>query len=114
MSARTTSTYSNSTYSESEKSDRSNSTVSTLSDLSESFKHKKSRNVHSKCDAQRLNINLLVLGVVFGVLLVSVKGEVLPSKLFTKEDILNKYVVLFLIIILIFQMIIEILKYLIK
>ncbi len=53
---------------------------------SERFSHNTKRN---RCDGNRLNLNLLFIGVVFLFLFMSIKGEIIPKKLFSKENLLN-------------------------
>jgi len=57
-----------------------------LSVGSEKFSHNTKRN---RCDGNRFNINLLFIGVVFLLLFVSIKSEIIPAKIFTKENLIN-------------------------
>ena len=91
--------YSQSTYSDSDSDSNSNTSrdSNNLSknmskSMSESFGH---TSKDKQCEGNRFNINLLFIGVFFLFLLTTIKSEIIPKNLFSKEklmDSLNKII----------------------
>ena len=75
------------------QSTSSNSDSNSLSQsMSEKFGH---TSKEKQCEGNRFNINLLFIGVMFLFLFTSIKSEIIPKNLFSKEklmDSLNKFI----------------------
>jgi len=85
--------YSQSTYSDSDSNSNTSRDSNSLNQsMSERFGH---TTKDKQCDGNRFNINLLFVGVFFLFLLTTIKSEIIPKNLFSKEklmDSLNKII----------------------
>jgi hypothetical protein len=92
--SQSTSSYSDSNPNTSRDSNSLSSSLSSSQSqsVSERFKHVSK---DKQCEGNRFNINLLFIGVIFLFLFTSIKGEIIPKNLFSKEkliDSINKFI----------------------
>ena len=83
--------YSQSTSSDSDSNSSRNSNSLSQS-MSERFVH---TSKDKQCEGNRFNIKLLFVGVFFLFLLTTIKGDIIPKNLFSKEklmDSINKFI----------------------
>ena len=85
--------YSQSTSSYSDSNSNTSRDSNSLSQsMSERFGH---TSKDKQCDGNRFNINLLFVGVFFLFLLTTIKSDIIPKNLFSKEklmDSINKFI----------------------